>query len=209
MNNLKRKDVIKTLSLSLNFLLLILKDIGENNCQDINTIDSIMVHFGDGSGCIKNENRSGERPKDKDNTVDTPVVHYKGTKKGLGKKTSSAIVKHKVNTTELLNSKDTNGDTKKERNEKSTVSIGERISKFLLTLYGKMYILHEPSLLKDVIRALFVCSVNAKEHALENGFVETVVEELKDKLVKLNMITAFEKDEDKPVKVITTELPNF
>lgn len=134
MGNTKRKDSIKTLTLYLNFIILMLKDIDQNDSRGDNkdiaqNIDSIMTTQPHGSDII--------------------------------------------------------------------ISIGERLCKLLLELYGKNYVLKEPYLLKNAMQCVFICSAKAKECALENGFVETVIEELKDKLVKLNVVTGFEKSEDK------------
>ena len=67
------------------------------------------------------------------------------------------------------------------------ICVGEILCNILLHLYGKSFILKSPSLVKNVLSSLFVTSKRAQNLAFEKGFIESMIEELKDTLIKLNM----------------------
>ena len=70
------------------------------------------------------------------------------------------------------------------------ICVGECLSRTLLDLWAKVYVTSTPSLVFDAIKCLLMCSQKAKTSALESGFVEILIEDIKDKLVKLKMESA-------------------
>ena len=91
-----------------------------------------------------------------------------------------------------------------ESGEENMICVGESLCRILLVCWNKTYIMRSPSLLFDAVKCLFMCSQKAKISALEEGFVESIVEEMKDKLVKLKMESAL--NSNKEIKVILTFL---
>ena len=92
-----------------------------------------------------------------------------------------------------------------ESGEENTICAGERLCRILLVLWNKAYVMSSPSLLFDAVKCLFMCSEKAKTSALEEGFVESIVEEMKDKLVKLKMESALNSNRE--IKVSFTFNP--
>ena len=83
--------------------------------------------------------------------------------------------------------------------EDEILCVGEQLSQVLLDMWNKSYLLSTPPLISNTLKCLFMCSHKAKEVALEKGFVETLVEEMKDRLVKLKIESAVGKGQDKQV----------
>eukprot|EP00111_Clytia_hemisphaerica_P008719 TCONS_00025495-protein len=77
--------------------------------------------------------------------------------------------------------------------------VGELLCQRLILLWCKSYHLNTPSLIGNTLKCLFMCSDRAKEVALGKGLVETLVEEVKDRLVKLKIESAIGKSKEKQV----------
>ena len=77
--------------------------------------------------------------------------------------------------------------------------VGEMLSQRLILLWCRSYHLNTPSLISNTLKCLFMCSHKAKEVALEKGFVETLIEEVKDRLVKLKIESAIGKSKENQV----------
>uniref|UniRef100_A0A7M5VH40 Rotatin N-terminal domain-containing protein n=1 Tax=Clytia hemisphaerica TaxID=252671 RepID=A0A7M5VH40_9CNID len=80
--------------------------------------------------------------------------------------------------------------------------VGELLCQRLILLWCKSYHLNTPSLIGNTLKCLFMCSDRAKEVALGKGLVETLVEEVKDRLVKLKIESAIGKSKEKQVKLL-------
>ena len=70
------------------------------------------------------------------------------------------------------------------------ICVGEFLCRILIALWTKAYTMNTPPLVFDAVKCLFMCSQRAKTSALEEGFVETLIEEVKDRLVKLKIESA-------------------
>lgn len=71
------------------------------------------------------------------------------------------------------------------------------LSDMLLCAYDKSYMFKNQSLVRKTLSCLFARSKRSQAKALEKGFVESVIEEMKDGMIKLNMLSL---DDEKNVR---------
>ena len=85
---------------------------------------------------------------------------------------------------------------------KENASVGEQLCNTLLQLWDKSYLFPSSAMVFSTLKCLFLYSNDAKIYAMENGFVKTVIEELRDKLTKLKLSISLENEKQEKVKVI-------